>query len=677
MQPPPAVPDSWFGWVGVSAGLSVDQIIEQAGFDHGMFIEFTQLCMKVMLATGIPTILILCPIHYFLGGGAAGDDNLSKIGFANVVVGSWTCWFHPFFVWYTVVVIQWLVFSAQRKFIARRQKWLLEMPEPRVNSVLIEEVPEEKRTPQKLKDWFEREIFRQPSSRTGGGGAFQTILPGRVTEQQLVKEVHFVKDVTQLAPLVARRDELEKELKKTKGPSAAADRTLQIKELKELSLQIRKAQGIVLDDDSYNTSSAFVTFTDRQEAYMVQRIFSPEASESITAEAPPDPADVIWADFLVDENAQWVRNWIGYVFIGVIFFTFLPLVILISAATDLENLENTFDWMAGFIAAFPLFATLWDALMGSFALTIMLGFLPTLLGLDFSVFWQLKHQGAYQIKIQKWYFFMLVVFTILITAVGSSLISTLEEIIENPLSVFGILAATLPSSTHFYLNWFTAQWTTIAMQLTRYMQAVKFCLFRQFYGDQDANDMAEPEDQDYYGMGSRSARFSLFWVTAIVFLTLSPTIGILCFIQMALARVIFSYLFVYCESLKTDMGGFFWYSSLKAVQQGSMLYVVIMTACLLQRAANAYPAIICFCSLFFLAGSYYNFVFKFQWQHLDWSKMAAAPPGNKISASAKRNYLQPELCSKDVFDDAPKAQSFWSCGVGQSDGNPFETQPAY
>merc|ERR1719359_793848 len=50
------------------------------------------------------------------------------------------------------------------------------------------------------------------------------------------------------------------------------------------------------------------------------------------------------------------------------------------------------------------------------------------------------------------------------------------------------------------------QWVTHGLQLTRYVTFGKFMAFRMFIHDtdEDAKKAAELEDQDFYGIGSRS-----------------------------------------------------------------------------------------------------------------------------------------------------------------------------
>ncbi|CAE7721228.1 RSN1, partial [Symbiodinium pilosum] len=87
---------------------------------------------------------------------------------------------------------------------------------------------------------------------------------------------------------------------------------------------------------------------------------------------------------------------------------------------------------------------------------------------------------------------------------------------QNPTSIFPLLASSLPTATHFYLNYIPVQWGTHYMNMLRYVNLAKYLGYRKVCSDDKARERAEPEDQDYYGMGSRSARHTLMAVTGLV-----------------------------------------------------------------------------------------------------------------------------------------------------------------
>jgi len=157
----------------------------------------------------------------------------------------------------------------------------------------------------------------------------------------------------------------------------------------------------------------------------------------------------------------------------------------------------------------------------------MVAFLPTILLLIFRSFFILKADAWSQTRLQNWYFWFQIVFVILITAIGDSVVEFTTTIFTDPIAVFGMLAETMPHATHFYMNFLVLQWTTHAMNLLRYVPLSKFLGFRNIFEEEEARAKAEPEDQDYYGLGSRSARFTINMVIGIVYSTLSPTVALL------------------------------------------------------------------------------------------------------------------------------------------------------
>merc|ERR1719502_220810 len=116
--------------------------------------------------------------------------------------------------------------------------------------------------------------------------------------------------------------------------------------------------------------------------------------------------------------------------------------------------------------------------------------------------------------------------------------------------------------------------------------------FIWFYTAEDAKKMSEPEDQDYYGIGSRSARFSINLVIGIVFSTLSPIIAMLTFINFALCRVFYGYMIVFAEEKKADLGGVFFVSQLKNTIVGTLIYNILMIGYLFYRADGHVPMLI-------------------------------------------------------------------------------------
>mmetsp|Transcript_77288 Transcript_77288/g.250152 ORF Transcript_77288/g.250152 Transcript_77288/m.250152 type:complete len:1162 (-) Transcript_77288:249-3734(-) len=606
-----ALPDGLFGWVLPSAKLTVSDVISEVGLDHGMFIQFLNFAIRLLLFVGIPMIVILCPLHFLFGGNAAGQDKLSTFDMGNVKRGSWLCWLHAGCVWYVVVVVQWCVFSQKRPFVEHRIKWLMEMPAPRATTVLVEDVPQGRNTEEDLKQYFDKEVFGKP----------------------VVKCVYVVKDTTDLlaaqqklrsanemlniARSGSKRDAVLKAIGGTAETALLAGQMAAQQQAESLKEEIDQT-------DELNLHTAFVTFNTRRDAAIVMRLFSSTDREEITVSLPPAPADIIWEDMLPKGTAQVqsARETLGYTFVALLFVLFVPIVLWIAAIARWESLHATFGNMGFGQDPFayaqehhPEQVALWNGLVGTVVLTALMATVPSFLMWIISVFIVLKAYTKQQLWVQIWYFYFLVVFVLLVTAIGSSdfgLLQTVTFLVRNPLEIFPRLAEKMPNSTHFYLEYLLVQWGVQALNLTRYLNLMKYTALRQLYDPKEAKELSEPEDQDFYGMGSMSARSTLNLTIALAFCTLSPLICIIGLVNFLLARVVHAYLFVYAETRKSDLGGDFFLRQLVHIQQGLFLYIVLMTGVLMEKSDSWVPGAISASSFAYLTNSFMRFQKEFQ-----------------------------------------------------------------
>jgi len=343
----------------------------------------------------------------------------------------------------------------------------------------------------------------------------------------------------------------------------------------------------------------------------------------------------------LDWRSQAGMNLVGYAAAVGLIFGYLPLVIAVTSVTSLENLRDHLPLFDDIIVKFPTLAQVWNGTVGAILLSSIMGFVPSFIVLIFDNFFVLRAKAWLQLKVQECYFYFLLIFVLLVTAIGSSLFSTLRQVEEDPESLFKMLGATMPKSTHFYLNFVLAQWTTHSMVLMRHNLLGKFLAWEKLIGTEAAKAKVEPEDQGYFGIGSRSARFSLMLVTCLVFCTLSPLICALGFVNFFLCRGFYGYLFVFAETRKPDIGGLFWCRQLRHVQQGLFIYVALMVGVLGQRAASNGPMWVASSSLLLLVPSYVRFDRAFQWEHLSLAGIKGCEECGHDNPVG--SYVQPEL----------------------------------
>merc|ERR1719343_1830198 len=88
--------------------------------------------------------------------------------------------------------------------------------------------------------------------------------------------------------------------------------------------------------------------------------------------------------------------------------------------------------------------TLWASLAPTMGLEFMVCFLPTFIITIFKTFFTLHDDAWSQYKLQNWYFCFQVVFVLLVTAVGSSVLTFMRMLVVDPMGVPGLLGQKMP-----------------------------------------------------------------------------------------------------------------------------------------------------------------------------------------------------------------------------------------
>lgn len=635
--------ERFFGWWTCSWALRMDDVARVAGLDQCQLLEFANMSMQLLGMIGLPLILVLGPLHWLVGGNRSGDDYLSKWGMANVVdKHPYLYYVHAIVVWGVVVATQRQVFLYMQAFLTRRKLWLMMMPAPRSTTVLVEGIPPEDCSDEHLKAFFDSVFARE-----------------------VVAEATVVKKTGRLLALMRRVEAAEVKLEEAEFQLARGGTRPVVQRIvgrsvdaidfytgqrdqarRDVEGERRRILDASPDPGGVNSTNGFVTFKTRRDAEVALKMTYTSDEDEYAVSLPPDPSDVIYTDFQRSPDTQKLRETVGYAAIFGIFWAYMPCVIAISAATSLEDLGASYPRIFQRLSEDPATVAMWDGMVASLVLQLFVSLVPTILVLVFLCFFVLKADAWLQHCVQTWYFYFLIVFVLLVTCVGNSLLVTIDRVVEHPTVVFALPARAMPSATHFYLNYLCLQCVTHAQSLLRTAQLGKFLALRAILEEDRAKELAEPEDQDYNGIGSRSARFAFLLVLVLVFCTLSPLITGLGYINFFIIRTVYGYLLVFAETKKPDLGGVFWYTQLKHVQQGLLVYIILMTGVLLERAATVYPSMLACTSMLFLKATYDRFDRSFDWQQMSMEDLSREDDGkmqHEKGCPTRATYVQPEL----------------------------------
>jgi len=615
-----------FGWAKASWSASTPEVMENVGLDQAMLLEFCNLAMRIMVMIGFPMLCIMGPVNYVYGGDAAGEDHLSYLSFGNVVEGSQLYWIHACIVWGVVFTVQVSLYAAQRNFLRYRFQWLKELPKLRAHTVLVEGIPYEYQSAAKLKEFFTEMFGANKIASTymvKKHAELETTWAAREANTTVLEKARFQEDLGKVAALEAEGSLLDTAVEQLQS------------DVKIKSWE-RGGKG-------YNTSTGFVSFADKTDVALALHLQFGEHLDNWEVSVPPQPQSILWNDLKQSSAARSSLTSFGYILTAALFMAYMPAVVGITQIAVKVNMG-------------PL-QPLWAGLAPTVGLQVMVAFLPTFLILIFRLCFTLKDDAWAQQMLQNWYFIFQVVFVILVTALGGSMMEFLDTLVQRPLKIFSMLAKTMPSATHFYMNFLVLQWASHAMVLMRYVPLAKWFMFRGAgYDDETSRQMSEPEDQDYYGIGSRSARMTINVCIGVIFGTLSPPINLLTFIEFCICRLVYGYLIPFAETKKPDLGGVFWVQSLRHIFVGNIIYCVVMIGVLLGRAATCGPGILATPSLFYVIYSMKKFERSFCWEKLPFEQLKAdwgqGGGTSKHQKKAVGEYVQPWM--KAILDQEEK-----------------------
>lgn len=655
--PPPR--ESYYGFF-----LSLDQIQDFAGLDGALLVEFCHLGMRICLYLGVPLAMLCLPAYYWLGKHPGQDESqcsrtvhhtprssLDLFSIASLRCNQTMRWFLALFVWFVVYVVQRMLWDAQKRFVQMRIAWLQQRPKPQSSTILVSNIPPRYRSDKKLKDYFERLFPDGTIERVYIVKHLETLmslLHDFDDAEQKLHESHYEWLQHDQDP-----DQRPKMMLTTEGePVDKIEHFTRLVEHLTRLIELERSQIHSADSftqESLCGASGFITFKASRDAEMALRLRLEPEGHLFTMQYAPAPRDVAYGDLLTTPGQRQLSHMVGYMLILAVFILFFPLIGLTSSIINLENLKavgfikqilNGSGWLQSVLEG--IFATL--------LITLFMGILPTTLSFIIDKTFTLTSSAESQLYLQEWYYWFQVIFVLLVTAIGTSLWQRFNDVLASPKGVLFDLAGNLPNTSTFYMNYVILQWSVSVLNVLRYQNLVKFMAWNTICDEARAKQKSEPEDPDYYGVGSRSARLSLVLAIGLVFSLLSPLVLVMVFVFFLVNRAVFSYLLVFAEELKPDLGGKFWALQLRHVHLVLPIFVLVMSGCIWMEPYGG-PGMLALLSLGIWAYEYSR------WSDILWETLPfrAVVEGAELSSQPSEElYMQEEL-TRDLNTKLPPA----------------------
>jgi len=613
---PQQSPTSWFeklmfymGWLPDVNAMTPRKVIAEAGLDACTLLDYHSL-MRWILASITPGIvLVLCPLHLKYGKNTPEVDKLSRLGINNLPQGSPIFWVHAFYVWYVVIVVIGFLLEAQNQFVQYRYQWLRDMPVPQAKTMLVENIPYQYRSDRKLRAFFEQLFGKDAIDRVyvvRRSGFLYTInrqvetlaakleIAQRAEDDEEVEKLE-IQIAAEQEKAVAERVKLTKQVKEYESSSHVADH---VKQINKAELSCAPEAEEPKEDSHAFSASAFVTFTTRKWCRTAIKEQYSAYRDAFKVSTAPAPDDVYYGNLALLPHERDNLDMVGRLSILGIFFFWFPAVVFLTGLTSLRSFQDKIPWVRQFCETQPALEAILEGICSTLALKLFMGLLPTVLLFIIRQFFTSTAGAMAQYHMHSWFYAFQVIFVVLVTAIGRSLFATARDLMERPGMVIDLLAISMPTSSHFYMQYVILGWFAVALEQLRLSNLLKYIFFRSFLPPEKAKERSEPEAPDAYGLGCRFAKATSHGTIAFCFCTCSPLICIFSWIYYRLGSITYTYLLCKAETKKPDIGGYFWVQALDQTMFGLALFVVLMVGILEERAATVKPGLVAGSSMF-------------------------------------------------------------------------------
>lgn len=651
-----AASNGWLDWWDKVWSTSPDEEVRAAGLDGWAFLEFYRMNLRILVQTGPLTVVVLCPLHLFFSKDGDVTDLLSRLDVGHLKGHDHIIWIHAALVWVVVLVVCHNLLQSHEEFLNRRFQWLKDIPWPRATTVMVENIPPQYRSDTALRSYF---------AGFFGEDAVQSAYVVRRT-RRLRQKVELL-EATRYEMALARQaweqvgrpslPSATESLATSSNMSRAAltlERTIRAREVLAAEVASEQAQietAVVRHDLSVCSTSGFVTFTtELQQRLARKEQYRRDVTEIVLA-MPPDPRDVMYENLAENELGSATRTWVAWSCMLAIFIFWSPVVVLISSWTTLEVVREYVPLLDRWCHETQGLEIALQGIMATLALKLFLAFLPSLLIEIIARFYTLKAGAWAQFYLERWYFAFLFIFVLLVTTLGRGIIITAEQLVRHPTQFLSLVSSTLPTASHFYLNYMIVGWFTMALELTRFSVLLKFFFYKLFYsfGNIAAKQYAEPEDQAACGLGARMALAVLMSSIYLVFSICSPLIALCALVYFALGRMTYGYLLVHVELKKPDLGGEFWALAVQQVMAVLVIFVIMMIGVLTAHTESwSGPPVFAGASLLGVFWAWQR-INALAWESLPLDEVVG--PGRDMEKRQEANdgkYVQPE-CDPELL----------------------------
>ncbi|KAJ3076472.1 hypothetical protein HDU98_002916 [Podochytrium sp. JEL0797] len=568
------------------------ELLERCGHDAFAAIFYTRTVTILFLAIAIPAAILLLPINITGGGGLSGM-NILTIG---NVQNQDKLWAHFFFTVYVCTITVYAIFRLISQTARLRQSFQTSPSQSQAlaaRTLMARDVPREWRNEDALKCIFDRIC---PDS-------VEAVILSASVPHKLSKHVSneikarnnlevavasFFSKAARKQPLPDTHPEFfENQRPRFRDPPLYGKKTDAIA---HYSMQFRKAreeisktrENLGMDDAAkaamVASSTAFIVFRKPFQASLVARATIHDApavmSECIQGVAD---SDVVWETSGMNYFARQWRSLAAKAILVFLTLFWAAIVTSTLAFANLDNIGSFIGFVHDFVIYNPRLAQVIGGILPPIIIAGLIQLVPPILR------FLAVHSGSpLKTKMEQDVFAQFFVFQlcniVFVNIVGTSLLTSITEIKDNPESIIRILGISIPQSANFFVQYLLVTgMTRPSGEILRIASLILNPINAWLFGKTPRTLFAStkpPQWRYAADMGAHGISASI----GLIFCVIAPIVSCFATVYFGFYYAVYLYQFQYVYRIKHETGGKFLFVAAKHMFAGLFIMEFMITS---------------------------------------------------------------------------------------------------
>ncbi|KAG9062547.1 hypothetical protein KI688_005462 [Linnemannia hyalina] len=362
-------------------------------------------------------------------------------------------------------------------------------------------------------------------------------------------------------------------------------------ELAELnnSIVTRQQAGIAAmheNEDEKKLGAAFIQFNSQLGAHLAaQAVIHRKTLTMQPRHLEVHPKDVIWENLGHSLSTRNIRRAIAGVLVFLLIALWTIPVAFVASIAQLDAIVEFAPFLSGVYNLPTVVIGIIQGILPPLGLAILMMFLPIIL-------YKLAHLGGEVLNscktfsvVTSFHWFN-VVHVLLVTTLANGIFASVQQIIDNPSNIMGMLASSLPKASTFFLTFVILSLIGIPMMLLQIGPLIMYKISK-YLGKTPRKVYAAERTVGFVDWGTTIPVHTIIFSIGLIYSTIQPLILLFVVIYFGLYYLAFRYQFLYVYRQPFDSGGLIYPRIIDQIYVALIIYEIVMLGLfVLQKAAG-------------------------------------------------------------------------------------------